>query len=56
MKYSLQDTDILSYYLKGEPKVVDRAAAYLTAFGKLDFSIITYFFWRKGVIENAAAH
>ena len=54
MKYRLQDTDILSYYLKGEPKVVERAAAYLTVFGKLDFSIITYYEVRRGLLYAGA--
>ena len=54
MRRSLQDTDTLSFYLKGEPKVVERAAAYLAAFGKLDFSVITYYEIRRGLLHARA--
>ena len=54
MKRGLQDTDTLSYYLKGEPKVVGRAATYLAAFGKLDFSVITYYEVRRGLLHVGA--
>ena len=54
MKRSLQDTDTLSYYLKGEPKVIERAAAYLAAYGKLDFSIGTYYEVRRGLLHAGA--
>ena len=54
MKHSLQDTDTLSYYLKGESKVVEYAAVYLATFGKLDFSIVTYYEVRRGLLHARA--
>lgn len=54
MKRSLQDTNALSYCLKGEPKVVARAGEYLAAFGKLDFSIIIYYEVRRGLVYAGA--
>jgi len=54
MRRSLQDTDTLSFYLKGEPKVVERTAAYLAAFGKLDFSVVTYYEIRRGLLHARA--
>ena len=43
MKPALIDTDILSLFLRGEPAVVSRFAAYLQAFDRLNISIITYY-------------
>jgi tRNA(fMet)-specific endonuclease VapC len=37
------DTDILSFYLKGDQKVVERISAYLGQYDQLNFSIITYY-------------
>jgi len=54
MTRRLLDTDTLSYYLKGDPKVVERAAAYLGTFGKLDFTIITYYEIRRGLLYAGA--
>lgn len=43
MKPALIDTDILSLFLRGEPAVVNRFAAYLQAFDRINVSIITYY-------------
>lgn len=43
MKKTLLDTDILSYYLKGNPQVVARVEAYLAQYGKIHFSEITVY-------------
>jgi tRNA(fMet)-specific endonuclease VapC len=40
---SLVDTDILSFYFKGDEKVVERFAFYLTEFEQITISIITYY-------------
>jgi tRNA(fMet)-specific endonuclease VapC len=40
---SLVDTDILSFYFKGDPKVVAKFNHYLEAFDIINISIITYF-------------
>ncbi|MFP4547054.1 MAG: type II toxin-antitoxin system VapC family toxin [Fidelibacterota bacterium] len=43
MKKALIDTDILSYFLKGDSKVVQNFGFYLDKFQQLNFSIITYY-------------
>ena len=51
---SLLDTDTLSYYLKQRPAVLMRAAEYLSVFGKLDFSVVTYYEIRRGLLHAGA--
>ncbi len=43
MTEALVDTDILSFYFKGDEKVVDRFTAYLKEFDQITISIITYY-------------
>ncbi len=43
MKKVLIDTDILSYFLKGNNNVVENIRLYLDKFQQLNFSIITYY-------------
>jgi tRNA(fMet)-specific endonuclease VapC len=43
MNESLIDTDILSYFLKGDKKVVKRFDDYLKIFSSINISIITHF-------------
>ena len=43
MTESLIDTDILSFYFKGDTKVVNAVTGYLRQFDQLTISIITYF-------------
>jgi tRNA(fMet)-specific endonuclease VapC len=40
---ALIDTDILSFYFKGDSKVVERFYAYLKEFEQINISIITYY-------------
>jgi tRNA(fMet)-specific endonuclease VapC len=40
---ALVDTDILSFYFKGDSKVIDRFSAYLKEFDLINISIITYY-------------
>jgi len=40
---SLVDTDILSFYFKGDQKVVDKFNEYLREFDVINISIITYY-------------
>lgn len=54
MKRSLLDTDMLSFYLKGIPSVVERARQYLEQFDRLDFSVITYYEIRRGLLHAGA--
>jgi tRNA(fMet)-specific endonuclease VapC len=55
MKRGLLDTDILSYYLKGTPVVVERVRQYLSEFGSLEFSIVSYYEILRG-LERIGAH
>lgn len=43
MTESLVDTDILSFYFKGDPKVVGKFNDYLQEFDIINISIITYY-------------
>lgn len=43
MTESLVDTDILSFYFKGDQKVVENFKAYLKEFDLFNISIITYY-------------
>jgi tRNA(fMet)-specific endonuclease VapC len=40
---SLVDTDILSFYFKGDPKVIQKFNDYLREFDVINISIITYY-------------
>jgi tRNA(fMet)-specific endonuclease VapC len=40
---ALIDTDIISFYFKGDEKVVDRFTDYLNEFDQITISIITYY-------------
>lgn len=54
MKPVLLDTDILSAFLRGEPKVVARAKAYVEEYGALNLSVITYYEMRNGLLYKDA--
>lgn len=43
MTESLVDTDILSFYFKGDPKVISKFNDYLKRFDVINMSIITYY-------------
>lgn len=43
MTESLVDTDILSFYFKGDQKVIDHFSEYLKTFDSINLSIITYY-------------
>ena len=43
MTEALIDTDIISFYFKGDEKVVNRFTAYLNEFDQITISIITYY-------------
>ncbi|HPM31537.1 MAG TPA: hypothetical protein PLJ60_14475 [Chryseolinea sp.] len=43
MTEALIDTDILSFYFKGDAKVVERFQDYLKEFDQINISIVTYF-------------
>ena len=50
MKESLIDTDILSYYFRGNPEVVSRFNMYLDNFDRINISLITYFEILSGLL------
>ncbi len=43
MKLSLLDTDILSEFLRGNPKVAAKVDEHLEEYGLVNLSIITYY-------------
>ena len=49
MKQTLIDTDILSFYLRGDEEVVEKIITYLSEFPTLNISYITYFEILKGL-------
>jgi tRNA(fMet)-specific endonuclease VapC len=40
---SIVDTDILSFYFKGDQKVIDRFREYLKEFDQINIAIVTYY-------------
>jgi tRNA(fMet)-specific endonuclease VapC len=51
---SLIDTDILSFYFKGDSKVIDAVSKYFQSFTALNISIITYFEITGGLMHKKA--
>jgi tRNA(fMet)-specific endonuclease VapC len=49
MKETLIDTDILSYYFKGDRKVVENFQKYLGAYSYINIPIITYYEILRGL-------
>lgn len=54
MKPALIDTDILSEFLRGTPKVVENADKYLRSYDTINFSIITYYEILNGLLYKDA--
>ncbi len=54
MKPVLIDTDILSEFLRGTPKVVENAEKYLLTYDAINFSIITYYEILNGLLYKDA--
>lgn len=54
MKPALVDTDILSFYLKGQPAVTQRFAHYMQEYPAINISIITEYEIRKGLLYRDA--
>jgi tRNA(fMet)-specific endonuclease VapC len=52
MREALIDTDILSYYFRGDTTVTNRFALYLDYFDNFNISIITYFEILSGLLVN----
>jgi tRNA(fMet)-specific endonuclease VapC len=51
---ALVDTDILSFYFKGDEKVVERFRNYLKEFDQINVSIVTYFEVLAGLTFKSA--
>ena len=54
MKPSMLDTDILSEFLRGNPKVIEKVAEYLKEYGFISLSIITYYEILNGLLYKDA--
>lgn len=54
MKPAMLDTDILSEFLRGNPKVISKAEEYLKEYGLISLSIITYYEILNGLLYKDA--
>lgn len=54
MREALIDTDILSFYFKGDVKVIERFTGYLKQFDQINISIITYYEITAGLKSRQA--
>lgn len=54
MNPALVDTDILSEFLRGTPKVVENAEKYLQTYDSINLSIITYYEILNGLLYKDA--
>lgn len=54
MRRTLLDTDTLTYFLKGNPVVVVRAAQYMEQYGELNTSLITQYELLHGLFYKDA--
>lgn len=54
MKPALVDTDILSEFLRGTPKVVEQTEKYLQTYDAINLSIITYYEILNGLLYKDA--
>lgn len=54
MKASMLDTDILSEFLRGNPKVIEKVSEYLKEHSFINISIITYYEILNGLLYKDA--
>ena len=54
MKPVMLDTDILSEYFRGNPKVVEHVEQYLNEFSSINLSLITYYEVLNGLLYKDA--
>jgi hypothetical protein len=54
MKPSMLDTDILSGFLRGNPKVIEKVGEHLKEYGFVSLSIITYYEILNGLLYKDA--
>lgn len=50
MRQALIDTNILSYFLKGNPAVAESVRNYLKEYDYLSFSVLTYYETKSGLL------
>lgn len=54
MRAALVDTDILSEFFRGTPKVIENVETYLKTYDAINFSIITYYEILNGLLYKDA--
>lgn len=54
MNQALLDSDTLSFYFKGNPKVIQKIDGYLTAYGFVHISVITFYEILNGLLFKDA--
>jgi len=54
MKRCLLDTDVLSFYLRGHARVVQRVVHYLQSHAQLELSVMSYYELRRGLVRIGA--
>ncbi|CAN1211000.1 hypothetical protein TUMEXPCC7403_12440 [Tumidithrix helvetica PCC 7403] len=54
MKKALLDTNILSYFLRGNPIVVEKFRLYRQGYSYLSFSVFTYYEIKSGLLYKDA--
>lgn len=54
MKLSMLDTDVLSEFLRGNPKVIEKVEEHVKEYGFVNLSIITYYEILNGLLYKDA--
>ena len=54
MKQALLDTDTISYYFRNQQSVVDHLSDYLSNFGFINISVVTYYEIMNGLLYKDA--
>ncbi len=54
MKASMLDTDVLSEFLRGSPRVIEKVTEHVTEYGFISLSIITYYEILNGLLYKDA--
>ena len=54
MKPAMLDTDVLSEFLRGNPKVLKHVEQYLEEYGFINISVITYYEIHNGLLYKDA--
>lgn len=54
MKQAILDTDTVSYFFRGVPKVVEKVDQYLNEFGFINITVVTYYEVMNGLLYKDA--